>query len=81
MTGNRPAVADGDRVIPLAGIWRDERFPDQAEQAKLQALSDAIDAAAGYHDADHRALEYSSRPKGIPATDQQQPGNDRAGDG
>jgi hypothetical protein len=69
VTGNRPAVADGDRVIPLAGIWRDERFPDQAEQAKLQALSDAIDAAAGYHDADHRALEYSSRPKGIPATD------------
>ncbi|HEY4603815.1 MAG TPA: DUF3500 domain-containing protein, partial [Blastococcus sp.] len=43
VTANRTTVAVGDRVIPLAGIWRDERFPDPDEQAKLQALSDAID--------------------------------------
>ncbi|WP_433361201.1 DUF3500 domain-containing protein [Actinoplanes sp. CA-142083] len=69
VTGNRTSIAEGDRVIPLAGIWRDERFPDPAEQAKLQALSDAIDAAAGYEEDDHRSLEYTARPKGIAGAD------------
>jgi hypothetical protein len=67
VTANRTQLADGDRLIPLTGIWRDERFSEPAEQAKLQALSDAIDAAAGYEDADHRALEYTAVPKGVPA--------------
>ena len=62
-------MAEGDRVIPLAGIWRDARFPDDVEQAKLQALSDAIDAGAGYADADHAALEYTALPKGLPASE------------
>ncbi|WP_433293032.1 DUF3500 domain-containing protein [Actinoplanes sp. CA-030573] len=65
VTANRTTVATGNRVIPLAGIWRDERFPDPAEQAKLQALSDAIDAAAGYTESDHSALEYTAVPKGV----------------
>ena len=56
-------------MIPLAGIWRDERFPDDVEQAKLQALSDAIDAASGYADDDHAALEYTATPKGLPAAE------------
>jgi Protein of unknown function (DUF3500) len=66
VTANRTMIADGDRVIPLAGIWRDETFSDPVEQAKLQALSDAIDEAAGYADADHRALEFTRQPKGLP---------------
>ena len=69
VTANRTSVAEGDRVIPLAGIWRDARFPDDVEQAKLQALSDAIDAGAGYADADHAALEYTALPKGLPASE------------
>ncbi len=69
VTANRPRVTEGDRVVPLAGIWRDERFPDPAEQAALQALSDAIDAAAGYTDADHAAVAYTERPKGVAATE------------
>ncbi len=69
VTANRTTISEGDRVIPLAGIWRDERFPDPVEQTKLQALSDAIDVAAGYGEADHRALEYTARPKGIPGAD------------
>ena len=69
VTANRTTISEGDRVIPLAGLWRDERFPDPVEQARLQALSDAIDVAAGYEEADHRALEYSDRPKGIPGAD------------
>jgi hypothetical protein len=27
VTANRAAIGEGDQVIPLAGIWRDERFP------------------------------------------------------
>jgi hypothetical protein len=45
VTANRTLLTDGDRVIPLVGVWRDERFPDPVEQAKLQKLSDAIDQA------------------------------------
>jgi hypothetical protein len=69
VTANRTVVSPGDRVIPLAGIWRDERFPDADEQAKLQALSDAIDDAAGYEDADHAAVEYTAEPRGLPASE------------
>jgi uncharacterized protein DUF3500 len=65
VTANRTLVAEGDRVVPLAGIWRD-RFPDSAEQAKLQGLSDAIDTAAGFSADDHRAVEYTAAPKGVP---------------
>jgi hypothetical protein len=65
VTANRTTVGAGDRVIPLAGIWRDERFPDPVEQAKLQAVSDAIDVATGYEESDHRALEYTPEPKGV----------------
>jgi len=69
VTANRTTVSAGDQVIPLAGIWRDERFPDDTEQAKLQALSDAIDEAAGFAPDDHRAVEYTTAPKGIPGRD------------
>ena len=69
VTANRTQLSVGDRVIPLAGIWRDERFSDPVEQAKLQALSNAIDAAAGLDHADHGAGEYTVVPKGVPATE------------
>ena len=69
MTANRTRIAPGDRVIPLAGIWRDERFPDAVEQAKLQALSDAIDDAAAYTDDHHAAVEYTATPKGVAAAE------------
>ena len=45
-------LSDGDRVIPLVGVWRDERFPDPVEQAKLQKVSDAIDEASGMSHSD-----------------------------
>src|SRR4051794_15981512 len=68
VTANRTTVAPGDRVIPLAGIWRGA-FADPVEWAKLQAASDAIDEAAGYGEEDHGVLEYTAAPKGIAATD------------
>jgi hypothetical protein len=69
VTANRTTVAARDRVVPLAGIWRDERFPDPVEQEKLQALSDAIDDAAGYGEDDHAALQYTVEPKGVPGAE------------
>jgi hypothetical protein len=68
VTANRTTVAPGNRVIPLAGIWRGP-FADRGEWAKLQAASDAIDEAAGYGDEDHGALEYTAAPKGVAAAD------------
>jgi hypothetical protein len=69
VTANRTTVSAGNRVIPLAGIWRDEQFSDPVEQAKLQALSDAIDEAAGLGDPDHAAVAYTAEPKGVPAAE------------
>ena len=69
VTANRTRVSEGDRVIPLSGVWRDERFPDAVEQAELQKLSDAIDDAAGYSDADHAAVSYTAAPKGLSAAE------------
>jgi hypothetical protein len=69
VTANRTRIAAGDRVIPLAGIWRTDRFGDPVEQGKLQALSDAIDDAAGYEDRHHAAVEYTEAPKGIAAAE------------
>jgi hypothetical protein len=69
VTANRPTVSAGDRALSLTAIWRDERFPDPVEQAKLQALSDAIDEAAAYGDPEHAALEYTSAPRGVPAAE------------
>ena len=69
VTANRTRVSPGDRVIPLAAIWRDPRFPDDVEQAKLQALSDAIDDAAAYTDEHHGAVAYTTQPKGVAAAE------------
>jgi hypothetical protein len=68
VTANRTLLTDGDRVIPLSGIWRGD-FADPVEQAKMQLTSDQIDEAAGLDDADHGALSYSAAPKGVPAAD------------
>ncbi|GAB3664441.1 DUF3500 domain-containing protein [Nocardioides korecus] len=65
VTANRTTVSAGDRVLPLAAIWRDERFPDDEEQAKLQALSDRIDDAADFDEADHAATELTAEPRGV----------------
>ncbi len=65
VTGNRTTLAEGNRAVPLTGVWRAPfRGPDD-EQRDPQAMSDRIDAAAGFAEDDHRALEYSARPKGV----------------
>ena len=64
VTANRTYVTDGDRVIPLTGIWRDERFPDPVEQANLQAISDAIDETARAERRRPRRGGVHDRPQG-----------------
>jgi hypothetical protein len=76
VTANQTYVTDGQRLIPLAGIWRDERFPDAVEQAKLQALSDAIDEVTGLNGADYEAVACSIEPRGVPAASST-PSNER----
>ncbi|GAA4692758.1 DUF3500 domain-containing protein [Pseudonocardia yuanmonensis] len=68
VAGNRTRVSEGDRVIPLAGIWRG-RFADDDEQQRLQAASDAIDEASGLDGADHEAVAITAAPKGLPAAE------------
>ena len=69
VTANRTSVSAGDRPIPLTGIWRGARFLDPDEQERIQAASDAIDAAAGFDESDNRAVEYTAMPKGLPASE------------
>jgi hypothetical protein len=69
VTANRSSISERDRVIPLTGIWRGERFLDPAEQERLQAASDAIDTAAAFDENDHRAVEITAIPKGLPAAE------------
>jgi hypothetical protein len=69
VTINLTYVTDGDRVIPFAGMYRDERFPDPVEEARLKSLSDAISKETQLSDADQEAVGYSMEPKGIPAAE------------
>ncbi len=70
VTANRTRPADGDRMIALSdpALWSDVPFPDADDQARLEALSDRIDAAAGFDDADHAAVAYTRQPKGVPGS-------------
>ncbi len=68
VAGNRTRIGDGDEVIPLVDVWRG-RLADVGDQARLQAMSDGIDATAGLTTADHRAIALTPAPKGIPASE------------
>jgi Protein of unknown function (DUF3500) len=69
VTINLTYVTDGDQVIPLAGMYRDERFPNPVEEARLHSVSEVINSETKLNDADQQAVDYSSEPKGVPAAD------------
>jgi hypothetical protein len=69
VTINLTYVTDGDQVIPLAGMYRDERFPDPVDEAKRHSLNDVINSETKLSDADQEAVDYSTEPKGVPASD------------
>jgi hypothetical protein len=65
---NRTTVAEGDEVIPLAHIWR-APFRDQAEQQRLETMSDGAETAMGLDATDHRAVALTAAPKGVAAAE------------
>ena len=69
VTINLTYITDGNRVIPMAGMYRDERFPDPVEEAKVRSLSEVISNETELSDADQEAVAYATEPKGIPATE------------
>ena len=69
VTANRTAISEGDRVIPPAGLWRDGRFAGAAAPVQPHTISGAIDEAAGFTLEEHRTIEYTTAPKGIPGCD------------
>jgi hypothetical protein len=69
VTANRTDVTDGDMIIPLAGMYRDNRIPDPVEQAKSRSLSDVIEEVAELSPAEHKAVAYTIQPKGVPAAE------------
>ncbi len=69
VTVNLTHVSDGDAVLPLVGMYRDERFPDPVQHAKLQSLSDAIAEVTELSGADQDAVAYSIEPRGVPAAE------------
>ena len=69
VTVNLTYVSDGDAALPLVGMYRDERFPDPVQQAKLQSLSDAIAEVTELSSADQEAVAYSIEPRGVPAAE------------
>jgi hypothetical protein len=69
VTINLTYVTDGKQVIPLAGMYRNERFPDPVEEAKQRPLNDVIRDETDLNDADQEAVDYSDEPKGVPAAE------------
>jgi hypothetical protein len=69
VTINLTYITDGNRVIPMAGMYRDERFPDPVEEAKVRSLSEAISNETELSDTDQDAVAYATEPKGIPAAE------------
>jgi hypothetical protein len=69
VTVNLTYVSDGNGVLPLVGMYRDERLPDPVQQAQLQSLSDAIAEVTELSDADQEAVAYSIEPRGVPAAE------------
>jgi hypothetical protein len=69
VTVNLTYVSDGDEVVPLVGMYRDERFPDPVRQAKLQSLNDAIAEVTELSAADQEAVAYSIKPSGVSAAE------------
>nr|WP_269330515.1 DUF3500 domain-containing protein [Kineosporia babensis] len=67
VTGNRPQIGDGNNVIPLADLWR-SRFTAPRLRDSVEAGHEIAETRAGIQPEHRAAVEYSSVPKGIPAS-------------
>jgi hypothetical protein len=66
--GNRTTLAEGDRVLSASDLNRGS-FSDPAQQAALQAASDAQDDLAVLSEEDHEVLALTAAPKGVSAAE------------
>lgn len=66
--GNRTRIAAGDRMIPLPDVWRGH-FTDPDLAARITAISDAAEAAAGLSEDDHERLALTTAPNGLPGAE------------
>lgn len=64
--GNRARVSDGDRRIPLSGLFR-ERFRDPDLAAQVDRADQEMERGSGYTAADHGQVALTRAPKGLPA--------------
>ena len=66
--GNRPRLADGDRMLLLDELFRG-RFAEPRLVERITRMTEAAEAGSGYDAADHQRLALTERPKGLPAGD------------
>ncbi len=66
--GNRTRISPGDRMIRLPEVWRGH-FTDPDLAARLTAVSDAAEDAAGLSEDDHARLALTEEPRGLAGAD------------
>jgi hypothetical protein len=65
--GNRPQLSDGDVLMPLPDLWRDQ-FTDTRLRDKVHTMHETAEAKAGARPEHHRAVRLTTAPKGIAAS-------------
>jgi hypothetical protein len=66
--GNRPQLAEGDKMMYLGELWRG-RFTEPALAQRIAEMEADAERASGYDAGDHQRLELTSAPKGLPAAE------------
>ena len=78
VTGNRPRIGDGDRVMSLADVWRSFAEPRLRDLAA--SAHDRAEAKAGFRPEHDDALAFTQSPKGLAAGDMSTRQQDRLRD-
>jgi hypothetical protein len=66
--GNRPRLAEGDRMMYNGELWR-ARFTEPALAQHIAEIEADAARASGYSASDHQRLELTSVPKGLAAAE------------
>jgi hypothetical protein len=66
--GNRPRLAEGDRMMYLRELWR-RPFTDPELAGSITAMDTGNASGSGYDAGDHRRVALSAVPKGLAARD------------
>lgn len=68
VSGNRPHIHDGDRLMPLPEVWRG-RFADPRLRDLVASVHHNAETRAGVRPEHREAVELTTMPKGVPAAD------------